>query len=87
MKFTKKEQDESCPYKDILLEEKDYKIISSFLQGREIFDKLHKISEYRLAMELSKGKITIEEFRWAMAYWDYLKKYFIKDNWGTWHKN
>lgn len=70
-------------YDDILLEPREWKTISSFLSGNEIFDKLHKITEYRLAMQLSKGKITIEEFKGAMHYWKYLKNYFNK----TWQKN
>lgn len=72
-----------CPYDDILLDKRDYKAITSFLSGRDIFDKLQKITEYRLAMELSKKNITIEEFDGAMAYGEYLKKYFIK----TWQEN
>lgn len=78
LKWVKWEAEDEKAYNDILLEARDYKAISSFLSGNEIFDKLHKISEYRLAMELSKGKINIDEFKWAMAYWDYLKKYFNK---------
>ena len=65
-------------YEDILLNKVDFRAVNSFLLGNEIFDKLHKISEYRLAMELSKGKITLDQFKGAMHYWEYLKKYFAK---------
>jgi hypothetical protein len=65
-------------FEDILLDKNDVKAILSFLSGREIFEKLHKISEYRLALELSKEKITIDEFKGAMQYGEYLKKYFDK---------
>ena len=82
MKISKEEQDWKA-YEDILLDKQDFRAVNSFLSGNDIFDKLHKISEYRLAMELSKGKITLEEFNGAMHYWDYLKKYFNK----TWHNN
>lgn len=82
IKWLKDKNDEKV-YDDILLSEQDLRQINSFLSGGEIFDKLHKLTEYRLAMELSKEKITIEEFKWAMAYWLYLKKYFAK----TWQKD
>ena len=58
-----------------MLDEKDYDKVLQFCNV-DIFDKLHLITEYRLAMELSRGKITKEEFDWAMRYSKYLKNYF-----------
>ena len=74
LKWTKWNKGKFLPYEGILLEAKDYDAVQWIRW--EVFDKLDKISEYRLAMELAKGKITKAEFDWAMKYFKYLKTYF-----------
>ena len=64
------------PYEDIKLDTGDYKILSSLSENSELFSKLHQITEYRLALQLAKGNISLEEFKWAMKYAEYLKGYF-----------
>lgn len=69
-------EEDFSSYEDIKLSEGDLKLVLSFIGNSDILDKLHKITEYRLALEVSKGKITKEEFDWAMRYAKYLKYYF-----------
>lgn len=74
--FIKWREDDFYPYSDIQISEWDYKIISSFFWNSDIFDKLHKITEYKLAMQVVKWKISKESFDWAMEYSKYLREYF-----------
>lgn len=73
-KFIKDRDEDFSPYEEIKITENDVLYIKKV--PSDIFEKLHLISEYRLAIELSKWKITKEEFDWAMKYWKFLISYF-----------
>lgn len=73
-KFIKSREDEFSPYEEIKITEDELSQVKRI--PSDIFEKLHLISEYRLAIELSKWKITKEEFDWAMRYWKFLISYF-----------
>lgn len=76
-KFVKwRKEDIFLPYTDIMLDDED--VLQMKKVKKEVFVKLHSISEYRLAMELANGKITKSEFDWAMKYWKFLMSYFCK---------
>ena len=76
-KFVKWIGETFSPYEDIKLNASDLKEISS-LTWTDVFKKLFLITEYQLAMQLSKWRITSEEFNWAIKYWKYLIEYFNK---------
>lgn len=81
-KFIKSREEQFLPYEEIQITEKDLSEIKRV--SWDVFSKLHDITEYRLAMELSKDKITKAEFDWAMRYWRFLKEYF--KNSSSWQK-
>ncbi len=66
----------SSPYADILLNDADIANIQSV--WKESFLKLEDITRIILALELSKEKITISEFKGAMLYAKHLRSYFNK---------
>ena len=73
-KWLKARENESLPYKEILLDENDIKHIKKIPES--VFNKLFDITKAEIWMKVLEGKITLEQAKGAISFAKYLKGYF-----------